>query len=144
MKIERFNSNSDDNSFPAYFPPMAQFSVENAGEMARRAVQVREARKDAAKQATIAAFVSPEDADKFRDRRLSRVRLQLNLTDSAIEKELAKRSIDASQLDRLASAAIRLNEQERQLSNRSLPPTLKADAPRKPKRSTGSIEPEPE
>jgi hypothetical protein len=77
-------------------------------------------------------------ADEFRRTRLARVRAQLTKIDSMLTKET-----DAAKLDRLASAAIRLNEQERQLSNRSLPPTLKANSVPARKRSSPGSAPEP-
>ncbi len=82
----------------------------------------------------------PQEADEFRRTRLSRVRAQLNAVDKAIASELAS-DCDASKLDRLASAAMRLNEQERQLSNRSLPPTLKGETV-KSRKPAANIEPE--
>lgn len=84
------------------------------------------------------AQVTAEDSEIYRTKRLSRVRKQLDLVDGMIEQE-----IDPSKLDRLASAQSRLSEQERQLSNRSLPPTLKASAtPRKKPSSSSAPEPE--
>lgn len=78
-----------------------------------------------------------EEAEKHRKLRLLRVRKQQDRVDEMLLVE-----DDPAKLDRLASAAIRLNEQERQLSNRSLPPTLKASVV-KSKRSQSS-DPEPE
>ena len=52
-----------------------------------------------------------------------RVRAQLDKVDRMIAEER-----DPVKLDRLASTSARLEEQERRLSNRSLPPTLKAPA----------------
>lgn len=75
--------------------------------------------------------------DRFTQDRLLRVRKQLEKIDRMLEEEL-----DPAKIDRLASAASRLEEQERRLSNRSLPPTLKAGTV-KTKRSSGSA-PEPE
>ena len=57
----------------------------------------------------------------------------------------SRQSLDQARLSSvysLASAVLRFNEQERQLSNRSLPPTLKADT-RKP-RTRSTAEPVPE
>ncbi len=121
------------------------FTSENAAEMARRANDARAARKLSEERAIKRFEEKPPEAEEFRNDRLTRVRLQLKAIDRTIDRELAKRFPDAAQLDRLASAAARLNEQERQLSNRSLPPTLKANAPavrRKP--SSPAPEPEPE
>ncbi len=122
---------------------MALFTVETAGDMARKAVQAREAKKEADRLAALEPPVIPDKADEFRQKRLSRVRRQLDAIDKAISAELEKETMDAGKLDRLASAAIRLNEQERQLSNRSLPPTLKANAvnPRRKPSTTDASDP---
>ncbi len=110
---------------------------ENAVEMQRRSAAAQRARKEA--QLKAVADI-PLDSEEFRMRRLNRVRAQLERVDRMIERET-----DPSRLDRLASAVARLNEQERQLSNRSMPPTLKANAIQaRPKRSTPLPEPEPE
>lgn len=71
-----------------------------------------------------------QQADEFRRLRLARVRAQL----TSIDKMLADEK-DPGKLDRLASASIRLNEQERQLSNRSLPATIKAGNVKQAKRT---------
>lgn len=113
-----------------------QFTRENASEMARKGNLIRWSRERA--KADPVQFAQTESED-FREKRLSRVRAQLQAVDRAIEKELGKRDLDASQLDRLASAAIRLNEQERQLSNRSLPPTLKANAAPSKRKASGPL-----
>jgi hypothetical protein len=80
----------------------------------------------------------PEQDEVYRNKRLSRVRKQLELVDGMIEVET-----DAAKLDRLASAASRLNEQERQLSNRSLPPTVKAPAGKPRRQSSPDFSPKP-
>jgi hypothetical protein len=92
---------------------------------------------------TALAQATAEDQDIFRNRRLIRVRKQLDLIDQLIEDEMAKDEPDAGKLDRMANSALRLNEQERQLSNRSLPPTLKAGTVKPARRSTNSEAPEP-
>jgi hypothetical protein len=115
----------------------------NAAEMARLSHAARKAKMAALIERANGVSQAEQDANEFKLSRLSRVRLQLLMIDNAIEKELKKScSLDAGKLDRLASAAIRLNEQERQLSNRSLPPTLKANSVPARKRSSGSA-PEP-
>lgn len=65
--------------------------------------------------------VEAQMTEDFRRLRLARVRKQLLEIDRMMTEE-----IDPAKLDRLASASIRLNEQERQLSNRSLPATIKS------------------
>lgn len=66
--------------------------------------------------------------DPYLQARLIRVRKQLNKIDGLIESEE-----DPSKLDRLASAQARLSEQERQLSGRPLPGTLKPQSPKRAK-----------
>lgn len=83
------------------------------------------------------ALAVTEDQDTYRTKRLARVRKQLDLIDGMLETET-----DPTKLDRLASAQSRLSEQERQLSNRSLPPTLKAN--QESKRKPRDVSPEPE
>jgi hypothetical protein len=118
---------------------MALFTAATAAEMQRRAIAKQLADK--------ARLASPAEkqliAEKFQERRLVRVRKQLETIDGLIDAEMAG-DCDAARLDRLANAAIRLNEQERQLSNRSLPPTLKAGAVPRPKRNQEAPEPSPE
>jgi hypothetical protein len=104
---------------------MALFSRENAAEMQRRGVEARLSAKETALVAALSPDIEAQNAEMHRKLRLLRVRRQQEKIDALIEGET-----DAGKLDRLASAAMRLNEQERQLSNRSLPPTLKAPAPR--------------
>jgi hypothetical protein len=118
----------------------APISKENARELSAIGNKVRWDAYRAAKLAEENAKLKPAtegEIDGFNQARLLRVRKQLKKVDDMIDEET-----DPSKLDRLASAAIRLNEQERQLSNRSLPPTLKASQPRA-KRSA-SADPEPE
>jgi hypothetical protein len=118
-------------------PGIPNITAENAVEMQRRSTASKLAEK-----ALIADPAAKQKiAEKFQEQRLVRVRKQLETMDGLIDKEMSG-DCDAGRLDRLANAAIRLNEQERQLSNRSLPPTLKASQPRT-KRSA-SADPEPE
>lgn len=110
----------------------------NAAEMQRKSIASRLAEK------ALAADPAAKQrlAEKFQEERLVRVRKQLETIDGLIDAEMAG-DCDPAALDRLASAATRLNEQERQLSNRSLPPTLKANAVKPPRRATNSEAPEP-
>ena len=123
---------------------MALFTTETAREYAaksaakRREIALIEERAENVE--TVQAEIEQVDADNFRQLRLGRVRAQLNQIDKAITEEL-KSTCDAAKLDRLASAAARLNEQERQLSNRSLPPTLKGETV-KSRKPAANIEPE--
>jgi hypothetical protein len=144
---------------------MAKFTPETARLLAARGIEARRAntakRNDRLKQIdTILKYAAeaceenvrlkaaliaakPEESEEFRNKRLSRVRKQLDLIDQLIEDEMAKDEPDAGKLDRMANSALRLNEQERQLSNRSLPPTLKANSVKPPRRAASSDSPEP-
>ena len=73
-------------------------------------------------------------AERHRAGRLSRVRLLLDRLDAMLEKEK-----DPGKLDRLAAASAKLEEQERRLSDRSLPPVLRSDQKR-PGRSSAMLE----
>jgi len=108
----------------------------NAAELALKSQEARKNNKLLAAADLLDPAAESIEGEKHRKLRLVRVRLQQAKLDSLIEGET-----DAGKLDRLASAAMRLNEQERQLSNRSLPPTLKAPAPRS-KRSPQDYTPE--
>lgn len=115
------------------------FTRENAREM--------QARSAAAQAAKRLANATPEKksqiTDEFRAKRLARVRKQIEMLDAIIDEELKKgEKCDPSKIDRLASAAARLNELERQHSNRSLPPVLKAEQPKKSRQRTELPEPE--
>lgn len=121
---------------------MALFTAENAAEMARRGNIALAAKREREKVEALKPETEPREADEFRKMRLLRVRAQLLAVDKAIADEVAKENLDPAKLDRLASAAIRLNEQERQLSNRSLPPTLKANQAPARRKSSAQSEPE--
>ena len=62
------------------------------------------------------------DGEPHPSLRLSRVREQLDRIDGMLRTET-----DPVKLDRLAAASSRLEEQERRLSQRSLPATLRAE-----------------
>lgn len=122
---------------------MALFSRENAAEMAKRAAAVKLARKEAGLLGLLTPEIEAQNADNYRKLRLLRARKMLDKLDEKIFAELDAEETDAAALDRLASAALRFNEQERQLSNRSLPPTLKAGTVKPARRATNSEAPEP-
>ncbi len=116
---------------------MAVFTAENAREMAARA---NEAKRLAALQAANGDLPKPLLPDeKHQKLTLSRVRAQLERCFQMMAKEE-----DPGKMDRLASAIARLNELDRQLTNRSMPPTLKANAVPRRKPSAGSAGSEPE
>jgi hypothetical protein len=119
------------------------FTAENAAEMGRRGNKAREEKKLSRKALSADPSLEALEADNFRKIRLLRARKMLDKLDEKIFAELDAEETDAAALDRLASAALRFNEQERQLSNRSLPPTLKANQAKPPRRATSSDSPEP-
>lgn len=118
------------------------FTAENAAEMGKRGNVALAESKLRKRALTADPSQETAEAESFRKIRLLRVRKQLDSIDRAIDEAMAG-IVDPAKLDRLASAAIRLNEQERQLSNRSLPPTLKADAKSRKPRSADFDPPQP-
>lgn len=102
-------------------PSKGQFKdKEKAREAARRSVEVRRAKAEQKRLDTLAApptdLPPVEETDGFTTERIARVRRQLRMIDSLIDHER-----DPQRLDRLASAQLRLSEQERVLSGRPLP-----------------------
>jgi hypothetical protein len=97
---------------------------------AKRLADIDEANRIIAEAAQLRLQIAATP-DWMRDR-LRRVRLQLERLD-----KLAEAETDPTKLDRLASAAARLQEQERQLDNRPLPRQAS-----KPRRSVPT-DPEP-
>jgi hypothetical protein len=67
--------------------------------------------------------------------RLARVRTQLERLDALVTAELDRGDeADGQRVDRLVAASARLEEQERRLSGRSLPPTKRgAETPKRSK-----------
>ena len=79
----------------------------------------------------------PKPLDDFCEKRIARVRKQLETIDAMIAKEL-----DPQRLDRLASAQSRVSEQERILSGRPLPGSQRPRAIKAPKVNGSAVEPE--
>lgn len=122
---------------------MPLFTAENAAEFGRRGNAALAAKR--LREKALAADPAKEttQADEFRKLRLARVRRQIEMLDTLIEEELKRgEDCDPGKIDRLASAAARLNELERQHSNRSLPPVLKAEPAKKSRQRTELPEPE--
>lgn len=98
--------------------PKFRFNRENAKEMSRRGNEAKK-RKAQERLELIAKAqaipVLPPDQD-YRERRLTRVRAQLEKVDAMIEKERNPQS-----LERLARAQASLSTQEFQLAGRPLP-----------------------
>ena len=108
---------------------MPLFTSANAREMARRGNVARWSRPVAepvqrAMPASPASVAGPV-ADEYQQRRLARVRRQLDDNDAHVDAELAKRQPDARRLKELVDAQIRLSEQERLLAGRPMPGSLR-------------------
>ncbi len=122
---------------------MARFNADNAREMAARSLQARKANEEKRRQLLAQAAAQAESitADDYLSRRVLRVRTQIELLSQRIDEELEKRSADGQKLNWLCSALERLQEQERELSGRPLPGTLKPrPEPGRPQR-IGPVEP---
>ena len=115
---------------------MALITAATAREYAAKAVEAKKQAAIMREQGEPAKPLLPDE--KYRILRLSRVRRQLDKIDEMIASEP-----DPQKLDRLASAQMRLAEQERQLSGRSLPPTIRP-AKSSSKRPPPSIQDQPE
>jgi nuclear transport factor 2 (NTF2) superfamily protein len=111
-------------------PPLPHaFTKETAAENARKAVAAREAKR-LAKRALPSVSIDP-----YVNKRLARVRAQLEKIDAMMGEEL-----DPQRLDRLASAQARLSAQEFALANRPMPGSFRPSrAPSK--RGPESVEP---
>lgn len=108
---------------------------ETAREYNRRSLEAKRLRavaREKAIQDLTQKHVTAAQSDDFTNRRLLRVRKQLNMIDDAIDDELRKDDgPDGQRIDRLASASARLSEIERQLADRPLPGSRRP-APEKP------------
>ena len=107
------------------------FTTDNAREMSAKGRAALALRRQLERQAADEAARKPtaeasNGLDPYQLRRLNRVRKQLDLIDKQIEEQAKKETPDGQTLNWLAAAQARLSEQERQLSNRSLPPTIRA------------------
>ena len=116
---------------------MHNINSQNAAEMQRRSTASVLAKRALAADPAARQKI----AEKFYEQRLVRVRKQLEKVDGLIDIET-----DPAKIDRLASAAIRLSEQERQIVNRSLPPVVRgaAEKTEKPPKRAGFFAHEPE
>jgi len=124
-----------------------EWSIEQSREMAKRSAEVRAAKKAELDRTLISLALEPTTAKPtqkpspmepdepelpteppagHRERRLARVRRQLDRLDAMLLREK-----DAAKLDRLAAASAKLEEQERRLSDRSLPAVVKAEPQRR-------------
>ncbi len=100
----------------------------NASELAAKSHEARRLAKLMLENGDVPKPLLPDE--KHQKLTLSRVRAQLERCFQMMAKEE-----DPGKMDRLASAIARLNELDRQLTNRSMPPTLKANAPARRQKS---------
>lgn len=109
----------------------------NAKECQQKSVESRKLRAEQKRIADELALIAAmrEQMPTYQAKRLGRVRLQLDRLDEMLMTES-----DPGKLDRLASAQTRLSEQERTLSNRPLPGTLR---PQRPSKRSREAAPEP-
>lgn len=139
--------------------PAHLFTKENAREMNVKGNAAKRAKKEARmhleeKMAILTAKIHEMtvNSERINAQRLIRVRKQLDLVDSRIEEEACKQggidkdgkpmpACDGQLLNWLCSAQERLAEQERQLSGRPLPGTLRPD---KPKSKPAQLPPAPD
>jgi hypothetical protein len=109
---------------------MARFTAANAREMAARSVDARKQRNSVP---ALPPLPPVQPADQFAKERLARVRAQQERIDAMILAET-----DPQKLDRLASASMRLSDQEFALAGRPKPANRKV-----PPERTQRIWPEP-
>lgn len=107
-----------------------RITAEIAREFALRSAAARRLKREREEQARLnppapTASNIGDAEDTYRQARLARVRVQLARIDNMLERET-----DPQKLDRLAGASSKLSEQERQLSNRPMPPTVRTAAVR--------------
>lgn len=103
----------------------------NAAEMARLAHAKRRERKENLRiQVQQAQEAQDPPKYDYETRRLIRVRAQLDRLDREIDAEIGG---DSKRLRELVDAQTRLSEQERILSGRPMPGSLRPKAPKEPK-----------
>jgi hypothetical protein len=118
---------------------MPVITSSNAREMAAKSAEARKQRKLAADYTAALPAPDPQRADSYPEMRLTLVRRHLAKIDSLMEKET-----DPQKIDKLANASTKYQEQERILSGRSLPPTIRSKNLPGPKQSRISELPQPE
>jgi hypothetical protein len=105
---------------------MACFTATNAREMAARSHEARRERQSAQENA-------PEGPDlSYPERRLARVRKQIDLLDKHLDKLLREEKVDEQAVERAARASSALSELEQKLDGRPNPGSLRPKPP-KPK-----------
>lgn len=116
----------------------------NARAMAARSAEVRKRRKLAAGPMAAPTAGLREDAESqaaFIEQSLSRVRGQITLLSNRLTVELQNPKADPMTIDRLTRSVSALEETERKLSGRSLPPTIKASPPKRERERGTFVDP---
>lgn len=108
-----------------------------ARELAAKSHEARRRNKELREQAAAEPQPVPQNpSESYVDKRLIRVRAQIDMLSDMLEAEE-----DPAKIDRLANAITRLSGLEREYANRPLPGTLKpSSTPRQPR---PRIEPQP-
>jgi DNA repair exonuclease SbcCD ATPase subunit len=124
--------------------PTVPFTTETARANVPKSVESRLRRKREQQEliASLLAKISQSAApnDDFTERRVNRIRKQLETLDGRLDELSSAPDIDAAAIDRVASAISRLSELERQLSGRPLPGSLRPTAARAPRPHQGPID----
>lgn len=136
---------AESSPLPEPPPPMARtpkgarFTSENARFWSIRGLAARRAIAATPPPAPEPSAEQPQpQADMFSQKRLVRVRSQLTRIDNLLASES-----DPAKIDRLAAASSKLEEQERRLSDRSLPVVRRVAEVKASSRSALSSPPDP-
>lgn len=125
--------------------PRIPFTAATAAAMAARAHESRRNRLIAAREIATNAIVAPQSPNAtshYQASRLARVRVMMDNIDKKISSLINEADAEvASAIDRLVSAQARLAEQERVLSGRPLPGSLRPRASKQsgPSKSSQAI-----
>lgn len=117
------------------------FTTANASEMAVKGNAIRWAKPRVAQ--TQIATGSEVAESNYSITRLARVREHLDALDQEISDELDKAKPDSKRLKELSDAQTKLEEQERRLSGRPLPGTLRPTNGKTKRQADPVSEPEP-
>lgn len=110
-----------------------RFTRENAREMSRKGNDARWKSPTPEPVANSEPIANPNpteepslERDGFNLTQLNRVRAQLNRINDLLDRVLASKDPDTQAIERLSRARTALQEDERRLADRSLPPVLRA------------------
>lgn len=119
---------------------MALFTKENAAEMGRRSAEAKKTLKLESAEPAIPTVVSIQSTDEstvptYAEKRLTRIRIQLNTLDCRLEVELMRAKPDTRAIKELIDAQYRLAEQERFLDGRPAPGQFRPELKRQSRSS---------